>query len=384
MGPPLALLALLAGGGCKSVDVAEVLQVSREEKGDYQLDDKGRRDLGGKTRLFVRITVPKGQSQEQLERNIRRAALEGWESSVVPLGAVLVHAYAEGEDHGEYSAAKAVFAPKGDYDTPDPRLPLEQWQVKVEVRDTYLSGEFPKPEPKKPAKPPKDLGWVPSAVATAGDALRKPEPAPAPADAAAGAGAGGGVAAADAGTPMVAVKEPRYGTLTVLCKDEKGKEISHPIRVSGEFVGETPWTGRLPAGLHQIALKRMAIHSVVVKADKHVTKVLPYVKYEPPPPPGMGTLSKAAIRKTIDKNRGGVRSCYEKELKKDRFLEGKVAIQFEIDVDGKVKTAKLLKSTLDNRSAEKCIVSRIKGLRFPKPEGGTVFVAHPFDFKPRR
>ena len=80
-------------------------------------------------------------------------------------------------------------------------------------------------------------------------------------------------------------------------------------------------------------------------------------------------------------DKSGIRSCYEKELKKDRTLQGHLTAQFEIDLDGTVKTARILKDTVDNHTVRSCVIGRLKRLKFDAPEGGTVLVSYPFEFR---
>lgn len=97
---------------------------------------------------------------------------------------------------------------------------------------------------------------------------------------------------------------------------------------------------------------------------------------------GMGKLDAAAIAKAVGRRKGAIKSCYEKELKRDPKLKGKVKIQFTILQSGRVGSTKVLTNTTNNQSVATCIRNSMKRWRFPKPDGGDVTVAFPFVFTP--
>ncbi len=95
-----------------------------------------------------------------------------------------------------------------------------------------------------------------------------------------------------------------------------------------------------------------------------------------------GSLSKEIIRRVVQKHMAQIRYCYEKELQRSPGLFGKVATEFVIDGSGAVIEAKVYESTMNDAEVESCISSKIRGWKFPKPEGGgIVLVKYPFLFK---
>ncbi len=86
-----------------------------------------------------------------------------------------------------------------------------------------------------------------------------------------------------------------------------------------------------------------------------------------------GELSAAAISKVIRRRQKSIQSCFEAELRRNPKLKGKVTFEIVIARTGKVKKAKVIRSSLKNSSAENCMVGKIKAWRFPKPDGGDVF-----------
>jgi hypothetical protein len=97
----------------------------------------------------------------------------------------------------------------------------------------------------------------------------------------------------------------------------------------------------------------------------------------------VGGLSKEVIAKVIRDHQREIKYCYEAELNKTPDLAGKVAAMFIIGPDGTVQDANVAETTLNNSSAENCMMTRIKRWKFPEPQGGgIVTVTFPWIFKP--
>ncbi|MDP7110519.1 MAG: AgmX/PglI C-terminal domain-containing protein, partial [Myxococcota bacterium] len=76
-----------------------------------------------------------------------------------------------------------------------------------------------------------------------------------------------------------------------------------------------------------------------------------------------------------------VRWCYQRELRANPKLEGKVVVKFVIDASGGVSRATVHASSLGNPIVENCICERFMAFQFPKPKGGgMVIVTYPFYF----
>lgn len=55
-----------------------------------------------------------------------------------------------------------------------------------------------------------------------------------------------------------------------------------------------------------------------------------------------------------------VQYCYQRELKRNPNLKGKLVVRFSIAPDGSVKSVEIVSSTLNNRKVERCVVNRIR------------------------
>jgi outer membrane biosynthesis protein TonB len=97
----------------------------------------------------------------------------------------------------------------------------------------------------------------------------------------------------------------------------------------------------------------------------------------------VGGLSKEVIAKVIQSHQSEIKYCYEAELQKTPNLSGKVAAMFVIGPDGSVSEANVAETSLNNTSAENCMMARIKRWKFPEPVGGgVVTVTFPWIFNP--
>ena len=93
-----------------------------------------------------------------------------------------------------------------------------------------------------------------------------------------------------------------------------------------------------------------------------------------------GSIDREAVAKVINSHLQEVRACYERALLKDPSLAGKVVLEWTIGVTGGVTTARTKSSTLKNGSVEGCILTSLKGWKFPTPKGGVVIISYPFMF----
>lgn len=81
---------------------------------------------------------------------------------------------------------------------------------------------------------------------------------------------------------------------------------------------------------------------------------------------------------------GAIRACYERELKRNPSLAGKVTIQFTIEERGTVSGVKVTDNTTGDAAVGQCVANAIQRFRFnPGPEGGNVTFSYPFVFAPQ-
>ncbi len=97
-----------------------------------------------------------------------------------------------------------------------------------------------------------------------------------------------------------------------------------------------------------------------------------------------GALTKEEIEAVIKQNLAQIKACYERNLQGNRKLAGRVKTSFVIKGNGRVRSASIVSSDLNNRATESCITSVIRRWKFPLPRGGGIVnVNYPFVFAPR-
>jgi len=98
----------------------------------------------------------------------------------------------------------------------------------------------------------------------------------------------------------------------------------------------------------------------------------------------MGSLDKAVIQRVIRSHVAGLRRCYERALAVNPGLEGRVLVRFVIGADGRVTSAEVAESTLNDSSVESCLLAEFRRMEFPPPQGGgVVMVNYPLVFVPQ-
>lgn len=95
-----------------------------------------------------------------------------------------------------------------------------------------------------------------------------------------------------------------------------------------------------------------------------------------------GGLDSSLIADVVRRNIGQIRFCYEQGLQLNSSLSGRVAVNWVIDGSGRVKTANVKNTSLNNKTVEDCILRRLRTWKFPIPEGNQeVPVSYPFLLK---
>jgi hypothetical protein len=96
---------------------------------------------------------------------------------------------------------------------------------------------------------------------------------------------------------------------------------------------------------------------------------------------GEGVVDADSVARLIRGQLGGIRSCYERELRQNPTLGGRLDVNFTLGRSGRITTA----STTGLSAAPNvgtCVTGRLRGLVFPVPEGGSVEFTFPFTFTP--
>ena len=94
--------------------------------------------------------------------------------------------------------------------------------------------------------------------------------------------------------------------------------------------------------------------------------------------------SEQEIQEILDRNKGAMYTLYNRELRKDTGLQGKLVMSITIATTGKVTRCVILSSELDATSLEQQLIVLIKGIDFgTKPGVPVVTTKIPIEFFPR-
>ena len=95
-----------------------------------------------------------------------------------------------------------------------------------------------------------------------------------------------------------------------------------------------------------------------------------------------GNRTREEIQTVFDQNKGAVYALYNRALRKDPTLRGKVVLELTISPSGKVTKCKIVSSELNDKRLESKLVSRIKLFKFAAKDVDTAVVSYPIDFLP--
>ncbi len=84
----------------------------------------------------------------------------------------------------------------------------------------------------------------------------------------------------------------------------------------------------------------------------------------------------------FEQYKGALQNIYQRALRKDPTLQGKVVFELTINAKGKVVKVRIISSELGNKSLERRLVSRVKSFRFAIKNVATVTVTMPIDLLP--
>ena len=93
-------------------------------------------------------------------------------------------------------------------------------------------------------------------------------------------------------------------------------------------------------------------------------------------------VDREALARYVKARKAAIQNCYERELKRNPSLKGKVVVRFAITPSGRVNDIEIEENSLGNEAVSSCIRTVVRTWIFPfKPEAD-VPVAYPFVFSP--
>lgn len=88
------------------------------------------------------------------------------------------------------------------------------------------------------------------------------------------------------------------------------------------------------------------------------------------------------IERVFQKNKGAIFSLYNRALRKDPTLQGKVVLELTIAPNGKVTQCRIVSSELNDPALERKLISRVKLFKFKASNVSQVTITYPIDFLP--
>jgi len=67
-----------------------------------------------------------------------------------------------------------------------------------------------------------------------------------------------------------------------------------------------------------------------------------------------------AVSAVVNSHNDAIEYCYQRELKRTPDLRGEISVRFTIDTEGKVISAQIVSSSLNNPEVERCVLSRVR------------------------
>ncbi len=88
------------------------------------------------------------------------------------------------------------------------------------------------------------------------------------------------------------------------------------------------------------------------------------------------------IRRVFDTNKGAIFAIYNRALRQDPTLQGKVILELVISPTGQVMDVKVVASEIDDEAVVAKIINRIRLFDFGKRDVGTTTISYPVHFLP--
>ncbi|WP_331343996.1 AgmX/PglI C-terminal domain-containing protein [Cellvibrio sp. UBA7661] len=98
---------------------------------------------------------------------------------------------------------------------------------------------------------------------------------------------------------------------------------------------------------------------------------------------GGAARSEEEIRKIMEQHKGAIYSIYNRALRQNAALEGKMVVKIVIDPNGRIVEATLISSELGDSDLEAKILLRIKQIVFPASNVARTTLNQTFDFLPQ-
>jgi hypothetical protein len=90
------------------------------------------------------------------------------------------------------------------------------------------------------------------------------------------------------------------------------------------------------------------------------------------------------LRAVLSGKAAQARGCYERALRQNPQLEGRLAVAMRIGLQGQVCSASLVNDGLGDPAVATCVLQNLRSMTYPAPKGGCVDVQVPMNFVPKK
>jgi protein TonB len=97
---------------------------------------------------------------------------------------------------------------------------------------------------------------------------------------------------------------------------------------------------------------------------------------------GKASRSREEIERVFDTNKGRIFTLYNRALRENPALQGKVVLKLTITPDGRVQSCEVVSSELHDPELEKGLVQRVLQFQFEQKDVETITTTKPIDFFP--
>lgn len=91
-------------------------------------------------------------------------------------------------------------------------------------------------------------------------------------------------------------------------------------------------------------------------------------------------VSNAAVESKVKAQAGLAKGCYDRALRTED-VSGKLMVSVSVGADGRMCSSSIVSDTVGSSSISNCVLSKFRGITFPRPDQGCVVINVPIEFK---
>ena len=91
----------------------------------------------------------------------------------------------------------------------------------------------------------------------------------------------------------------------------------------------------------------------------------------------------AALKSALAGRAGQARSCYERALRQNTMVQGRLVLNVRVGPNGQVCSAGVAQNSLGDPGVTSCVLQKFRSGAFPAPQGGCIDAQVPMNFVPK-